>query len=465
MKKVRNKDRNKHGLTRYLSADLAREVRKRSDFGCLFCGDAIIVYDHFEPEFKDARRHDPAGIVALCGTHHAKRGSGEISVEMVKRKLAENDSQQTISRTDFELNPLPEIQIGKATMIGIRKIIEIDDEQILSFSPPEIPRTAPLLNAKFYDKKGHLCAEIIDNEWRGYKRAWDIENIGNRYTVRSGRREIALRLQITDGKVHIDRLNMNYSNASIKVKPNGVTSVVTSGEDGAKLVIPDVPSRTVDWFHWIKINGSSITWCSESIHTLLADVPANKLPLPVTKLLNFGKHKTVMTIPVVRSAMTDLGDTETNEIPHNPHGEFEKITLHRIGLCPHSNSDKLTMYLVENKESGENGNISTQPIFSMEWAHLAREAQELTRQRPVPTAKILSTVNNALVSLMQESGKVQSYAYLIARKLECLAAMKRLKEFQKTYEELLSNAPQYNWSMKLIPTEDKEYFKVTFGEN
>lgn len=464
MTKSTSNNVNSFGLNRYIPTNVAREVRKRSGFGCLFCRDAIIQYDHFDPEFKDAESHDPNGIVALCGTHHDKRGSGEISVDMVRQKLADI-AQQTVSKTAFELDTLPEIQIGKATIIGVRKVIEIDGEQILSFSPQDISRTVPLLNAKFYDKKGNLGAEIVENEWRGYKRAWDIEKTGNKYIVRSNKGEIALSLRVTAGKIQIDRLNLSYSNASIKVNSKGVITIITHGEDGAKLIIPNIQTRTTDWFHWIKIDGCRITWCSENIHTLLNRLPESLEPLPIVNKLNFGKHKLVGSIPIaVSSENKEIESNSDWEPKENPHGDFEKLTLQKIGMCPHSRSENSTMYQIETKSIGQEGCYSSPIVANLEWAQLAREAEALSELRPVQTELILQKLNKAIESFMIESGKVHSYAILIARKIECLTAMGKPDEALLTWETLKKNVPHYNNTIHISPTSDQKYFKVTFAK-
>ena len=165
-----------HGLSRYIPADIAREVRKRSGFGCIFCRSAIIEYDHFDPEFKNAKVHDPDGIVALCGVHHTARGNGQISAQQVREKLRQIRNHQEFSRYKFELNRFPEIRIGLTRIVGVRQILEVDNEDILSFRAPESTAAPPLLNAKFYNRRGMLAAEIVDNEWRAHVGNWDVVN-------------------------------------------------------------------------------------------------------------------------------------------------------------------------------------------------------------------------------------------------------------------------------------------------
>lgn len=49
---------NKHGLSRTIPEPVKREVRQACGFGCVFCGHALVEYEHVDPLFADARLHD-----------------------------------------------------------------------------------------------------------------------------------------------------------------------------------------------------------------------------------------------------------------------------------------------------------------------------------------------------------------------------------------------------------------------
>ncbi len=46
---------NKHGLKRYIEADIRRKIRHDAGYGCVICGNIFVDYEHIEPEFKDAK--------------------------------------------------------------------------------------------------------------------------------------------------------------------------------------------------------------------------------------------------------------------------------------------------------------------------------------------------------------------------------------------------------------------------
>src|SRR5688500_17481791 len=62
--------RNKHGLTRSVPPATKAQIRKAAGFGCVICGVVIAHYEHIEPEWHDAREHDPDRMTLLCASCH-----------------------------------------------------------------------------------------------------------------------------------------------------------------------------------------------------------------------------------------------------------------------------------------------------------------------------------------------------------------------------------------------------------
>src|SRR5689334_6226345 len=80
---------NKHGLSRDIPKRIKREVRRRSRFGCVLCRSGIYDYEHIDPEFADARKHDPDKICCLCPSCHALVTRGQRSKAMVAQAYDE----------------------------------------------------------------------------------------------------------------------------------------------------------------------------------------------------------------------------------------------------------------------------------------------------------------------------------------------------------------------------------------
>ena len=74
---------NQHGLSRYIPADVRRDVRHRSKFGCVVCRRGFYQYEHIDPPFEDAESHDPDHICCLCGSCHDSVTRGHLSKAMV----------------------------------------------------------------------------------------------------------------------------------------------------------------------------------------------------------------------------------------------------------------------------------------------------------------------------------------------------------------------------------------------
>ena len=74
---------NQHGLSRTISPDIKYQIRKEAYFGCVHCGMAFIDYEHIDPEFSDATKHDPSKMTLLCPDMNQKKERGFISKETV----------------------------------------------------------------------------------------------------------------------------------------------------------------------------------------------------------------------------------------------------------------------------------------------------------------------------------------------------------------------------------------------
>ena len=131
-----------HGLSREIPSDVRRAVRQRCGFGCVVCGSAIFEYDHFDPEFKDATTHDSDGIALLCPTDHSRKGNGLISNEEYIDHISDPYAINLgYSYAEWSLASFaPQILIGSFTFTGGTSILQIGEQIILGFEPPELCR-------------------------------------------------------------------------------------------------------------------------------------------------------------------------------------------------------------------------------------------------------------------------------------------------------------------------------------
>ena|SRR5262245_8258957 len=97
---------NQHGLSRHIPNDVKLAVRRLSKFGCVRCRNAIYQYEHIDPQFADARVHDPHVICLLCGSCHDRVTRGQVSKKTIKELYAkvQNDSAVKPPWSDFDLS-------------------------------------------------------------------------------------------------------------------------------------------------------------------------------------------------------------------------------------------------------------------------------------------------------------------------------------------------------------------------
>jgi hypothetical protein len=199
-------------LTRWIPENVRREVRKRSGFGCVHCGVALLEYAHFDPVFAKATEHRAEGITVLCPTCHSKVDKGIISQSSLLKDVAEPHALQVgYSRDKLEVGNSPTVVLCDSTIIGSPVIIEVSGRTLLGVSQPELSGAPFGLSASFYDKVGNPIAEIVANEWQPSVGNWDVKSVGTRITVRYAPGDIALAFRTeSPSTIVIERIDMYY---------------------------------------------------------------------------------------------------------------------------------------------------------------------------------------------------------------------------------------------------------------
>ncbi len=211
--------RNKHGLTRTISDVTKREVRKRCGFGCVRCGLAFFDYEHFDPDFKDAKEHRAEGITLLCMQCNQKRAHGTLSVETV---AAANMAPKCLERGfasesfDFGSDPM-QVAFAGVTFTNCPILIEVNGFPLLSVREPEAPGTPYRLSGLFADDTGEITLKIEDNVWSAGADNWDVECVGPLITIRNGPRLICLVLrQEPPQRLVVERINMVFERIHLR---------------------------------------------------------------------------------------------------------------------------------------------------------------------------------------------------------------------------------------------------------
>jgi hypothetical protein len=204
---------NKHGLSRHIRPDTKYTIRKESGFGCVICGLAITDYEHIDPEFADAKEHDPDKMCLLCGSCHHRVTRGPWSKDKVWQAKKDPWAKRNGSCHDaFDIGSVhPTIWLGNVRCRGMRTLIRVDDFPLLSISGPEEEGGPYRLSGSFFDENGDLRFQIESNEWVGDLKNWDIECVGRKIIVRRAPGIVAIQIRcLPSTGLIIDKLNMVF---------------------------------------------------------------------------------------------------------------------------------------------------------------------------------------------------------------------------------------------------------------
>lgn len=204
---------NKYKLSRTIPAEVKRKVRQRCGFGCVVCGSAIYDYEHFNPEFNEAREHNPDGIALLCPTDHARKRKKLLSNEQYLKSIANPMALQLKKAyAEWETDDFaPTVVVGQKIFTGGTSILIVDGKLLLGFKGPEEIGSPPRLNFRFFDRKQNEVFSIINNEISVFSDSFDIATTGNIWTVRSKLYNVDLKIELNPpNNIIIRQLHFHY---------------------------------------------------------------------------------------------------------------------------------------------------------------------------------------------------------------------------------------------------------------
>lgn len=220
----RKSSTNRFGLTRDIGDPVRRKVRQQSGFGCVVCGNAVVHYEHFDPEFKDAREHAADGMTLLCGRHHDEKTRGFLPREELQRYIDDPCALRagySHGALEQQSGP-PTIKVGGVVSVDSASTIQVLDRTVLGLHYPTDPHEPALLTAYLTDPSGKDVLAIDQNEWTIRSDVWDAEVTGTTITIKRKLREIILRLTLNpdDSALELDRLEMTYCGVSLRCGPS-----------------------------------------------------------------------------------------------------------------------------------------------------------------------------------------------------------------------------------------------------
>jgi len=215
---------NQFGLSRHIPENIKQEVRRRSKFGCVNCRCAIYQYEHIEPEFREAKKHNPDNMCLLCGHCHDKVTRGILSKETIKKQYRFVQESDDIKRPfdEFDLNHHNiNITLGSCVFYLAKKLIVLNGIDVLTIEPPEQGSHFPVLSGYFTDELGNELFRIDRNEWVGSTDAWDFTIQGREITIQADKNRVALQLEvIPPHTIKIIQLDLRIGDAHLICKEN-----------------------------------------------------------------------------------------------------------------------------------------------------------------------------------------------------------------------------------------------------
>lgn len=264
---------NKHDLKRTIPEPVKRKIRKNAGFGCVICGNAICEYEHVDPEWAEAKSHNPNKMTLLCSQCHSKKTRGIYSVQKVKEAMNSPYCKKagfSSDALDFGMSE-PIIQLGKTHFHNPLSLIMINNESVFSILPPDpkIKDSPYNLNALFKDNESNELVEIKDNIWYGNSSNWDIETKGTKIIVRKKLGEIVLMIEnLPRERFIVHKINMNYKGYLIKGDTEGIhiktpngKEIFTLGGDAriwGKVALNIQVNKVI--FYKLKVKNAKVNW-------------------------------------------------------------------------------------------------------------------------------------------------------------------------------------------------------------
>jgi len=207
---------NKHGLSRSIGAEVKRLIRQQCGFGCVICCSSIWDYEHIDPTFENATRHDATAMALLCPNHHREVTSGRISKQTVashRKAPCSINSGEIGSIFDLGVTT-PSLQFGGLHIQGCPVPIKVGPDPLFEVKGGEEPGSPFRLSGNFYNSKGNPSLQIIDNEWKVFSNeVWDLNIEGPVITIRDEKGTISLCLRMDPPhRIIVEKLNMIFKN-------------------------------------------------------------------------------------------------------------------------------------------------------------------------------------------------------------------------------------------------------------
>ncbi len=294
-------DRNRFGLQRYIPEDVKADVRRRSKQGCVICRALAYDYEHIEPEFADAKEHDPRHICLLCPSHHAEVTRGRLSKQQVL------SAYEGVQRSAKIRPPMHSSQLTGSLKLGLgdalfdhmppqAAVLRYDGEDVLKVgyvNDEVFGGSRPSISGTVCNEGGNDLIRFVDNELSIVDDSVDVRFQGTTLRINDANGKLVLEVTFCPpGGIRINRLRFRYGDIVCEMDQTfGLTMPARGGRrvrllvsginaSGARAAI-DYTSDQTKWhsgYDALKLVGGEGIWINNTGATLAYKAGAMLLP-------------------------------------------------------------------------------------------------------------------------------------------------------------------------------------------
>lgn len=225
--------KNKYGLSRNIPPNIKYQIRKDAYFGCVRCGVAIVEYEHIDPEYSQAKEHDPSKMTLLCPTCHTK-----VTQNFSTKKLVWDWKKNPYGKINGNCHSSFDIDsdnffvwLSGSKFENFEKLITIEDVCILSIKTPEKKGSPFMLSGLFYDDNGNKILEIIDNEWIAESNVFDVVCSAGKIGIRQDGKFVLKIICFLPNQIVIETIDMYYKKYRITGNQNQLKITTPTGQE------------------------------------------------------------------------------------------------------------------------------------------------------------------------------------------------------------------------------------------
>ncbi|ABS09486.1 HNH endonuclease [Shewanella baltica] len=261
------KGKNKHGLSRYIRANVKETIRKDAGFGCVFCGCVLVEYEHIEPEFHNALEHDSERMTILCPMCHDKVTKKILSKNQVwsAKENPKGLEQGYVNDMLFSKSDGLEFLLGNMGTQNMGIAITLYGKPLFWFEESGDEESPYTICCIFYGLDGSPIAYINRNEYIALVRNLDIVSVGTSLKISDKKNGCILEISREGGEpLHIKKLYTQLYDTKLVIKDEnspvlfgnintseeslggiGSLTLVGQGLESKAVALGGVPSREI----------------------------------------------------------------------------------------------------------------------------------------------------------------------------------------------------------------------------